>query len=46
MKGSKQDLIKYRLLRAWDTLDDAKILAEKKSGTLQLIDYIMLVIML
>lgn len=30
MKGSKQDLIKYRLLRAWDTLDDAKILAEKK----------------
>ncbi len=30
MKGSKQDLIKYRLFRARDTLDDAKILAEKK----------------
>jgi len=30
MKGSKQDLIKYRLLRARDMLDDAKILAEKK----------------
>jgi uncharacterized protein (UPF0332 family) len=30
MKGSKEDLIKYRLLRARDTLDDAQILAEKK----------------
>ena len=30
MKGSKQDLIKYRLLRARETLDDAKILVEKK----------------
>ena len=29
MKGSKEDLIKYRLLRARDTLDDAQILAEK-----------------
>ena len=28
MKGSKEDLIKYRLLRARDTLDDAQILAE------------------
>ncbi len=28
MKGTKHDLIKYRLSRAWDTLDDAKILAE------------------
>jgi uncharacterized protein (UPF0332 family) len=30
MKGSKQDLIKYRLDRAKDTLDDAKILAERQ----------------
>ena len=30
MKGSKGDLIEYRLLRAKDTLDDARILAEKK----------------
>ena len=29
MKGSKEDLIKYRLLRARDTLDDAHILADK-----------------
>ena len=29
MTGSKEDLIKYRISRAWDTLDDAKILAEK-----------------
>ena len=29
MKDSKEDLIKYRLLRARDTLDDAQILAEK-----------------
>lgn len=29
MKGTKEDLIKYRLERAWDTLDDAHILAEK-----------------
>jgi len=29
MKGTKEDLIKYRLLRARDTLDDAQILAEK-----------------
>ena len=29
MKGSKEELIKYRLERAWDTLDDARILAEK-----------------
>jgi uncharacterized protein (UPF0332 family) len=27
MKGTKKDLIKYRLSRSWDTLDDAKILA-------------------
>ena len=30
MKNTKQDLIKYRLERAWDTLDDAHILAEKE----------------
>jgi uncharacterized protein (UPF0332 family) len=30
MKGLKKDLVKYRLARAWDTLDDAKILAEKE----------------
>ena len=29
MKGSKGDLIEYRLLRAKDTLDDARILADK-----------------
>jgi uncharacterized protein (UPF0332 family) len=29
MTGSKKDLIQYRLSRAWDTLDDAQILAEK-----------------
>lgn len=29
MTGSKEDLIEYRLFRAKDTLDDAKILAEK-----------------
>ena len=30
MKNTKLDLIKYRLERAWDTLDDANILAEKE----------------
>ena len=30
MKGSKEDLIKYRLERAWDTLEDAQILAERE----------------
>ena len=30
MKGDKIDLIKYRLLRARDTYDDALILAEKE----------------
>jgi uncharacterized protein (UPF0332 family) len=29
MKGTKSDLIKYRLLRAKDTFEDAQILAEK-----------------
>ncbi len=29
MKNARQDLIQYRLERAWDTLDDAQILAEK-----------------
>lgn len=29
MSGNKEDLIKYRLFRASDTLDDAQILAEK-----------------
>jgi uncharacterized protein (UPF0332 family) len=29
MKSTKKDLIKYRLLRARDTLDDARILADK-----------------
>jgi len=29
MTGSKDDLIKYRLFRAKDALDDAKILAER-----------------
>ncbi len=29
MKQTKEDLIKYRLFRAKDTLDDAQILAEK-----------------
>ena len=30
MKGSKQDLISYRIARAKDTLDDAHILADKE----------------
>jgi uncharacterized protein (UPF0332 family) len=29
MTGAKKDLIKYRLERAWDTLDDAHILADR-----------------
>jgi uncharacterized protein (UPF0332 family) len=29
MIGTKSDLIKYRIERAWETLDDAKILSEK-----------------
>ena len=31
MTGSKKDLIKYRLARAWDTFDDAKILEDKEN---------------
>ena len=30
MIGSKDDLIRYRLSRAKDTLDDARILAERE----------------
>ncbi len=30
MTGTKDDLIKYRMFRAKDTLDDAKILADKQ----------------
>ncbi|MCK5210054.1 MAG: HEPN domain-containing protein [Cyclobacteriaceae bacterium] len=30
MSGSKKDLIKYRLSRAWDTFDDATILKDNK----------------
>lgn len=30
MTGTKKDLVKYRLTRAWDTLEDAKILADRK----------------
>lgn len=30
MNGTKKDLIRYRLLRADDTLDDARILAERQ----------------
>ena len=30
MSGTKEDLIKYRIARAKDTLDDARILAEKE----------------
>ncbi len=30
MTGTKKDLIDYRYSRAWDTLDDARILAENK----------------
>ncbi len=29
MTGTKEDLIRYHLSRAWDTLDDARILSEK-----------------
>lgn len=32
MTGSKKDLIRYRLARAWDTFGDTKILADKKNG--------------
>jgi uncharacterized protein (UPF0332 family) len=34
MKGTKEDLIKYRLLRAKDTFEDAQILAERKKWNL------------
>lgn len=30
MSGTKEDLIKYRIIRAKDTLDDAHILADKE----------------
>jgi len=30
MKGSKDDMVKYRLMRAKDTLDDARILADNQ----------------
>jgi hypothetical protein len=30
MSSTKQDLIKYRIARAKDTLDDAQILADKE----------------
>ena len=30
MTGTKKDLVNYRLTRAWDTLEDARILADKK----------------
>lgn len=30
MKRTTEDLIRYRLVRAWDTFEDAKILAEKE----------------
>ena len=30
MTGTKEDLIKYRLFRAKDTFDDARILADKQ----------------
>ena len=32
MSSTKEDLIKYRIARAKDTLDDAHILADKKSN--------------
>ena len=30
MKISKRDIVKYRLARAWETLDDARILSENE----------------
>lgn len=30
MTGSKKDLIRYRLARAWDTFEDTKILVDKE----------------
>lgn len=30
MTGTKKDLVRYRLSRAWDTLEDARILADRK----------------
>ena len=29
MSGTKQDLIRYRIARAYETLEDARILAEQ-----------------
>lgn len=29
MKNEREEYIRYRIRRAWDTYDDAKILAEK-----------------
>ena len=37
MKDFKKELVKYRLARAWDTLDDAKILAENEKWMIFLI---------
>ncbi len=41
MKGTKTDLIKYRMLRARDTFEDAQILAEKTGGIPRSTDSIM-----
>lgn len=42
MNKSLDDLIKYRIERAFETLADARILADNSRGTRVLIDYIML----
>jgi hypothetical protein len=39
MTGTTKDLINYRLERAKETLEDAKLLAENNVGTLLLGDY-------
>jgi hypothetical protein len=39
VKSSKEELVKYRLERAWDTLDDARILADKEKWIQPSTDY-------
>jgi uncharacterized protein (UPF0332 family) len=48
MKGTKADLIKYRMVRARDTFEDAQILAEKKrwNSTINRLYYAVMAILL
>lgn len=40
MTGTKNDLINYRLARAKETFEDARLLAEKRAGIPALTDFI------